>query len=114
MKYLAPNQISCAARIFLNLFGFGLEEKEDIEENTTEEYIDNSNEEEIIEEEIIEEYYEGILNDDLTYTVNGITYESKEVYEYFLLYPDQFYMDPDGIVRPISNIESNEYQKTLK
>ena len=91
---------------------------ENVEENITEEpIVETTDEEEIIEEEIIEEYeeyYDGVLNDDLTYTVNGITYESKEVYEYFLLYPDQFYMGPDGIVRPISNIESNEYQKTLK
>ena len=60
------------------------------------------------------EYYEGILKADGTYTVNGIVYESKEVYEYFLLNPDDFYMDENGIVRPISEINSNDYQKVLK
>ena len=86
--------------------------------NVSDENVEeSSDEEEIIEEEIIEEYEEydeGVLNDDLTYTVNGVTFESKEVYEYFLLYPDEFYKGPDGIIRPISNIEYNEYQKTLK
>lgn len=43
MNYLTPKQTACAARIFLNLFGFGLEENEDIEENTKLKIYDKDN-----------------------------------------------------------------------
>ena len=56
---------------------------------------------------------EGIINPDGTYTIYGVTYMSKEDYEQFLLYPEQ-YGYYNGMVLSLEDIEAlfQESQKT--